>query len=199
MYFFKLEWQHIIHLVHCPPQKGNSEFNLFFPIDHILCGRRSRILSCVIVLLLSPTQTSMPGHGTSKQKNAPWGLTLRLLTAAGMTNPRTLNFHLWITACRVCWGRGWIYLRISTIHMSSGWRERCFPSPSVGRSCSRVTELLEKKTSDRWGLAPINGALPILPTRPLFLALRVLVQGKAGLAQDIQCSAGPFWGLWAWR
>ena len=31
-------------------------------------------------------------------------------------------------------------------------------------------------------MAPINGALPTLPTQPLFPALGVLVQGRAGLA-----------------
>ena len=130
------------YFVHCCLQKGE-----FWAIPLLVSHRPCSVLrwgvSWVVYtffFLIFPIQTSMPGHGTSKRKNAPWGPTLKLLTAAGMTDPRTLSFHLWITACRVCWGRGWISLRISTIPMSSGWRERCFHSPSVGRSCSRITD-----------------------------------------------------------
>lgn len=139
--FFKPEQQHILYFVHCSLQKRK-----FCAVPILVSHRPCSVLreQCpelyTSFLPIFPTQTLMPDRGTSKQKNAPWGPTLRLLTAAGMTDPRTLSFHLWITACRVCWGSGWIFLRISTIHMSSGWRERCFHSPSVGRSCSRTTD-----------------------------------------------------------
>ena len=130
------------YFVHCSLQKRKF-WAVALLVSHRPCSVLTGAVSWgvyIFFFLIFPTQTSMPGRGTSKQKNAPWGPTLRLLTAAGMTDPRTLSFHLWITACRVCWGRGWICLRISTTHMSSGWRERFFHSPSVGRSCSRITD-----------------------------------------------------------
>lgn len=146
--FFKPEWQHVIYLL-CTwlfTEKEILSSSIVGILQTMFCGKGRRVLNCIHLLLsLFPSQTSTPGRGTSKQKNAPWGPTLRLLTAAGMTDPRTLNSHLWITACRVCWGRGWICLRISTIHMRSGWKERCFHNPSVGKSCSRITKLWSTK------------------------------------------------------
>lgn len=179
--FFKPKCQHAVYLLctllftHTHTKKNFWAVPFLEPWSVV-----RQAVSCIkcIFLPLFPTQTSMPGHGTSKQKNVPWGPTLRLLTAVGMTDPRTLNFHLWITACRVCWGRGWICLKISTIHMSSGSRERCFHSPSVGRSFSRITKFLSTSIN-RWRSAPINGALPTFSIQTLLPVLGVLATGRS--------------------
>lgn len=147
----------------------------------MLCGNRSSVLRCIHLFLSNLPNTDIDARPWDFQaEECTLRANIEAFNSRRYDRPQDSEFSPVDNCLQSVLGQR-LDLPEDFHYSYELWLEReVFSQPICWEELLQNHWLSSRQqASDRWGLAPINGALPTLPTQPLFPALGVLVQGSS--------------------